>query len=754
MVSGHSSAATASSPDEAAVAEFTLPAAWRRPDGDAAGDVRRSVPYHDLADRLRALGSEAGVELPEVLLAAHLGVLGTLTDETSFGTDIALPAAGRIRRASLDRTARDWRGRLRRMARGTGSPDAGGPGHRPDERAEGAADATAQAETEPGGRAVLFDPGGWWGRTAAVPPGRYGLRVTAGPGELLLHATGPAISPARLAGLALTYRSVLAAMATDPDGSTHATHLPPTDRRLVLEQASVGAPIRRGDATVVELIVAQAARTPEALAVTTAGGSLTYRELDLWSNQIAQHLVGLGAGPELLVGVCLRRTPELLPALLGVWKSGAGYLPLDADLPPERLRRMVDNARCRLILTTEPQLEALTGAADATLVRLDRDRATIASAPDAAPPVRVGAANLAYVMYTSGSTGDPKGVMVQHGGLANYLLWTADEYARHGTGGSPYFTSISFDLGMPSLFTPLLVGQRVHLLADPLDTADLGEQLVAGAPYAFVKLTPGHLNLLSVDLTPEQAGKLAGVVVAAGDAFPTELVSRWKALAGAAGTMVGTEYGPTEVTIGNSGQLVTDLPPTELIPLGTPVPNTTMYVLTDQLEPAPVGVPGEIYIGGSGVSRGYLGEPALTAARFVPDPYGGPGARLYQTGDRARWLSDGALEFLGRVDHQVKIRGYRVELGEIAAALHRHPTVGEAVVVTDRRPGRATRLAAFAVPAPGQLLDPRQIRRDLARELPDHMVPAQVRTVDRLPLTANGKLDVRALGQLLRGSRD
>jgi non-ribosomal peptide synthetase component F len=334
-------------------------------------------------------------------------------------------------------------------------------------------------------------------------------------------------------------------------------------------------------------------------------------------------------------------------------------------------------------------------------------------------------------------------VLVHHGGLANYLLWTAEAYAKHGTGGSAFFTSIGFDLGMPSLFTPLLAGQTVDLLPDPFDTADLGELLAAGAPYSFLKMTPGHLNMLSLDLDAEQARDLAGLVIAAGDAFPVALARRWTQLAGPA---VATEYGPTEITVGNSGQLVTDLDSDGLVPLGAPIPNTTMYVLTERLEPVPTGVAGEVYIGGAGVAHGYLGDPALTAERFLPDPYGPPGARLYRTGDRARWRASGRLEFLGRADSQVKIRGYRVEPAEIRETLRRQPGVGDALVVVIEQPRRQPRLAAFVI---GRDIDVAGLRAQLSTELPDHMVPAEIVLVDDLPLTANGKVDTRELRSLL-----
>ncbi|MBX7266530.1 amino acid adenylation domain-containing protein [Micromonospora sp. Llam7] len=499
----------------------------------------------------------------------------------------------------------------------------------------------------------------------------------------------------------------------------------------------------------VELIQAQAERNPQATAVRLGNTSLTYRELERRSNQIAHHLIGLGAGQDIPVGVCLRRGADLLPVLLGIWKSGAGYVPLDPDHPVERLRHMIGTSGCRLVISRTGHLPALEPTPGCRFLLLDRERADVDGAPATPPATRIEPSHLAYVIYTSGSTGAPKGVLVQHGGLRNYLLWTVQAYAARGHGGAPFFASLAFDLGIPSLYTPLLTGQPVHLLPDPLPAADLGDALAAGAPYSFVKLTPGQLNLLSFDLDPEQAHGLAGIVIAAGDAFPTALARRWRDLAGPGGTPVATEYGPTEITIGNSGQPITDDPGTELVPLGLPIPNTTMYVLTDQLEPTPVGVAGEIHIGGLGVARGYLGDPALTADRFRPDPFGAPGARLYRSGDLGRWLPDGTLEFLGRVDHQVKIRGYRVELGEIRAVLRDDPQVRDAVVLATGTPSRPRGLAAFVIAATGQPMDVDRLRAGLAARLPDHMIPADFVAVDEIPLTANGKVDTRTLLTLL-----
>jgi amino acid adenylation domain-containing protein len=513
-----------------------------------------------------------------------------------------------------------------------------------------------------------------------------------------------------------------------------------------------GPVIDRGPVTIVDVIRAQAAATPEAPAVRAPEALLSYRQLDERSNQIAHHLLARGIQADAIVGVCLGRTADLVPALLGVWKAGGGYLPLDPGLPPERLRRMADAAGRPLVITSTEHVATLTSGGPAepgAFVLTDADRDAIAARPVTHAGVRIHPAQLAYVIFTSGSTGTPKGVLIQHDGLANYLLWTADAYARSRPGGAPVFSSISFDLGMPNIFTPLITGQATHLLPGSADAADLGPLLAAAAPYSFVKLTPGHLDLLTYQLSAGQVRELAGLVIAAGDSFPVTLAARWRELAGPDGTEVATEYGPTEITIGNSGQPVAAGAGAGLVPLGAPIPNTTMYVLDGRLKPVPPGEIGEVYIGGVGVARGYLGRPDLTADRFLPDPYGPPGSRLYRSGDLARWRTDGTVEFAGRADNQVKIRGYRVELGDVEANLRGHPDVRDAVVAVREPAPDGKRLAAYVVLAPGRSLDGAALAAHLASAVPGYMIPEAFIAVQRIPLTGNGKLDTSALPVLL-----
>ncbi|NXY98117.1 amino acid adenylation domain-containing protein [Streptomyces sp. BR123] len=555
------------------------------------------------------------------------------------------------------------------------------------------------------------------------------------------------------------YTALLAAVAERPgDPLSALDFLGAAERSLLLDGPAepVGAPVHGTPPSVVEAIAAQIAATPDAVAVRHPGGTTTYAELGRLADRFARRLAELGTRPDDTVGVLLDRGPELVAALLGIWRAGAAYLPIDPGYPDERIGYMLGDTGTRLVVTQARHAGRFSdGAASVGAVVVDDPAERTALATAEAPlPAAYDLDQLAYVIYTSGSTGRPKGVLIGHRGLANYLAWTAGAYASAGTGGAPLFSSVAFDLGVPDLYAPLMTGQAVHLLPQDLDTADLGALLAEGGPYAFVKLTPGHLDLLSRQLTPEQIRGLAGLVIAAGDSFTHRLAERWAAAAGPDGTRLAAEYGPTEITVGNSAYF---LPAdgaargpvtTELVPIGRAIPNTTMYVLDEQLRPLPVGVPGEVWIGGTGLARGYAGRPDLTAERFLPDPYGAPGSRIYRTGDIARVLPDGNLDFVARTDHQVKLRGYRIEPGEIEAALTAHPGVAEAVaLVREDSPGDK-QLVAYLVPAPGaedQDLAPAALKDRLAATLPAYLIPSAYLRLPALPLTANGKLDRRAL---------
>ncbi|MFD8721809.1 amino acid adenylation domain-containing protein [Streptomyces sp. NPDC059629] len=537
------------------------------------------------------------------------------------------------------------------------------------------------------------------------------------------------------------YLAVLAAMVHDDARHEDFSPLGAVERRRTLVEWNGPARDYPLDACVHELFEEQVRRTPHAVAVVDDAGELSYQQLNRRANQLARFLRAQGAGPESVVGVCLHRDTELVVALLAVLKSGAAYLPMDPQYPADRLEFVLRDAGAVMVLTDTAlagrvprgpwQVHPLDGCAGRTAA-LPGDDLGRTSAPD----------NLMYVIYTSGSTGRPKGVQVPHSGVVNYLGWCKEGYASRGSGGAPVFSSIAFDMIVPNLYTPLVTGERLCMLHDSLDSVDMAARLTELAPFNFIKLTPGHLDLLGQLLGPEQARTLAATLAVGADAFPTRVVNSWRGLD--PDSVVLNEYGPTEASVGNSVHFVDGPLSGELVPIGRPIPNTTMYVLDQALNPVPVGVTGELYIGGACVVRGYAGRPGLTADRFLPDPFAGePGARMYRTGDLGRWLPGGALDFLGRVDDQVKINGYRVEPGEVEVVLAGHPAVTQAVAAVLGEDRAHRRLVGYYV-TDGPVTE-QELRDYLAERLPEYLLPSRLLRIDAVPLNANGKVDRKAL---------
>ncbi|MFI6182210.1 amino acid adenylation domain-containing protein [Nonomuraea sp. NPDC051191] len=504
---------------------------------------------------------------------------------------------------------------------------------------------------------------------------------------------------------------------------------------------------------VLDLFAERVRLAPGATAVSSAAGSLAYRELDARANGFAHRLRGLGAGPDTLVAVYAERGLDLVVALLGVLKAGAAYLPLDPGVPASRLAVVIDDAGAPVVVTQR----ALRGRLPVTAARVlcvDDDPAPLADAPPA-PPGRP--ADLAYAIYTSGSTGRPKGVLVERRQLAAYLACCLRDYP--GLAGTALLhSSISFDLSVTTLWGPLVAGGRVH--AGTLDEP-------GGVRPSFLKITPSHLPLLedgSPDAAPER-----GELVIGGEALHGDALGRWRA--DRPGVTVVNEYGPTETTVGCVAFRLEpgDRTPGGAVPIGRPMSGSRAYVLDARLRPVPPGERGELYVAGSGVARGYRGRPGGTAERFVADPYGTDGERMYRTGDVVRLLPDGELEYLGRADDQVKVGGHRIEPGEIEAALTRHPRVAAAAVVADgdrlvahvvpvTRPvpqpattSEGPTAAPAEAPSGGASLEgaagpsPEQLRAFLARDLPEYLIPSVFQHLDRLPLAASGKVDRAAL---------
>jgi amino acid adenylation domain-containing protein len=490
------------------------------------------------------------------------------------------------------------------------------------------------------------------------------------------------------------------------------------------------------DGCVHEAFAAQAAHTPGAVAAQFEDQAVTYAELDRWSNQIGGRLRGLGVGPEALVGVCMRTGPRRLAALLGIWKAGGGYVPLDPALPTERLAFMIADTGMTVVLTDEPSAATVPAAGTVAVVPLDAEWERLGELPGSAPAgVDVTCDNVAYVLYTSGSTGKPKGVLVEHrqviaftrGMIARYQVTPADAVLQ--------FASLSFDVSVLDMFVPLLSGARVVLA--PTETLHSPPRLAAlmrDAKVTFACLTPSVLSLLSGEDFPDLR-----VLMTAGEELPGQLAQRWLR----PGLRLVNGYGPTETTVIATSQDL-DAGSAAAPPIGRPLPNYQAYVLDPQLNPVPAGVTGELHIGGAGVARGYLNRPQLTEERFIPDPFRA-GQRLYKSGDLARRLADGSLLFLGRIDNQVKVRGLRIELGEIEAALTTHPGVAQAVAAVLPGPAGEKQLTAYVRPEPGADPSPAQLRAHLARSLPAAMVPAQLVAVADFPLNSSGKIDKTAL---------
>ncbi|WP_414526541.1 condensation domain-containing protein [Nodularia chucula] len=543
-----------------------------------------------------------------------------------------------------------------------------------------------------------------------------------------------------------------------------------------------------------QLFEEQVERTPDHIAVCYREQTLTYQELNSKANELAYHLRTLGVGCESLVGIYLERSPELIIALLAVLKAGGAYVPLDSKLPSERLAYMLQDAKPEILLTMAASVATLPNY-EGTVLCLDEDWQIIAQNSKNNLNHIVTGENLSYIIYTSGSTGTPKGVMLTHRGLANYLQWAIQTYPVDLGVGVPVQSAISFDATITSLYTPLLVGKSVILLPEAEEIEALKNALSSASNYSLVKLTPAHLSILSellpqssfsqdlenpspnlsptrreaLKIPPSLVGKgVRGLgysdqvqtgypqaFIIGGEALTEQHLEFWRSYFPQ--TKLINEYGPTETVVGCCIYDATQKKSSNgNVPIGRPIANTQLYILDQYLQPVPVGVPGELYIGGAGVARGYLNRPELTAEKFIrdwkwgnylffPTPHSPLPTPLYKTGDRTRYLPDGTIEYLGRCDDQVKIRGFRVELGEIAASLKTHPSVQEAVVVLRKdRPNQSQLVAYLVGHQPSEFTDFRQY---LATKLPAYMLPSAFVWLEKLPLTTNGKVDKQQLPQ-------
>ncbi len=492
------------------------------------------------------------------------------------------------------------------------------------------------------------------------------------------------------------------------------------------------------DRCVPQLVAAQAAATPEAPAVSAGGETLTYRELDEQSNQLAHYLIALGVERETIVGLCMNRSPETVICALAVLKAGGAYLPLDPAYPIERLSFMLNEAQPRVLIAEQKAAEKLS-AGSWKVVTIDSDRAQFDRQPVTAPGVVVSAAQLAYVIYTSGSTGQPKGVQITHNSLLNLVFWHRREFEVTRRDKASHLASVGFDAAVWEIWPYLTAGASLHLPDD--ETRVFPDLLRDWLVSEKISISFLPTALAEGVMTLEWPGQSALRFLLTGadtlHHYPTDGLS----------FQLVNNYGPTECTVvATSGRVLPGDGLNNLPTIGRPINNTKAYVLDEDLREVVPGQRGELYIGGAGVARGYLNRPDITTERFIPDPFSlDPGSRLYRTGDMASQLPDGQIAYLGRIDDQIKILGYRIEPNEIVGALDRHPSIQSSVVVARGSSGEEKRLAAYIVRRKGTKPAAASLRSFLQHELPDYMVPSLFVCLERLPLTPNGKVDRAAL---------
>jgi len=529
--------------------------------------------------------------------------------------------------------------------------------------------------------------------------------------------------------------------------------LPEAERRQVVEEWNATAMEFSGCGSVVELFEEQVKKGPDRIAVVCGEEAVSYEELNRRANQWARYLGRQGVGAEERVGLCMERSLELVMSLLATWKAGGAYVPLDPGYPRERLQEMVEDSRPAVVLTQRGELGWLEGLGVGKVVEVEgAEEWREEEGEDLETEVREKeGAQLAYVIYTSGSSGKAKGVMIEQRQIVNYVRAIGrklgvEEGWRYGL-----VSTFAADLGNTVLFPALAEGGTLHVLSSE-QTRDAGGFAGYGGTRRLdcIKMTPSHLQTLLMEAEEGEAAVPGQRLVLGGESLRGELVERVGELREQC--RVYNHYGPSECTVGALSEEVRGGGREGgVVPLGRPLGNMRVYLMDEEGEPVPVGVRGELYIGGAGVGRGYLGKPELTAERFVPDRMQGAGeggGRLYRSGDLGRWLEDGTIEFLGRNDFQVKVRGYRIELGEIEARLRECAGVGEAAVLAREVEGGEKRLVAYYSCVKGELVTEEQLREHFGAKLPEYMVPGGYVRLEKLPLTGNGKLDRRALAEV------
>ena len=539
------------------------------------------------------------------------------------------------------------------------------------------------------------------------------------------------------------FRILLEAAATDPDARISTMPLlSEAERQQLLVEWNDTAVEYPRDIPLHKLIEEQVEKNPDSIALIYESEQLSYQQLNGRANQLAHYLQQNGVGPDVLVAVCAERSLELVIALLATMKAGGAYVPFDPEYPKDRLEAMLQDASPRVMLTQSHLLDRLPAGAE-RIFCLDRDWPLLQSESTQNPSATVGGKNLAYAIYTSGSTGRPKGVPNVHEGIVNRLLWMQDMYQLTGKDRVLQKTPFSFDVSVWEFFWPLLTGATL-VVARPGGHRDPAYlvNLIAEQKITTLHFVPSMLSIFLETAGLERCNSVRQVF-ASGEALPFELQQRFFERLRAE---LHNLYGPTEAAVDVTYWPCRPNSQQSIVPIGRPIANTQIYILDPQLQPVPIGVPGELHIGGIGLARGYLNRPDLTAEKFIHDPFSEmAGARLYKTGDLARFLADGNIEYIGRTDFQVKLRGLRIELGEIEAVLGECAGVLQAVVVVREDSPGDKRLVAYLIAATGPELDAEILRRELKNRLPEYMVPSRFVLVDKFPMTTSGKVDRKAL---------
>jgi amino acid adenylation domain-containing protein len=518
--------------------------------------------------------------------------------------------------------------------------------------------------------------------------------------------------------------------------------LPPAERRQILIEWNDTRVEYPTDVPVNRFIEEQVEKAPKSVAVIYESERLTYGQLNNRANQLAHYLKELGIGPDVLVAVCMERSLELVIALLAILKAGGAYVPLDPEYPKERLETMLRDADPPVVLTQVHLLDRLPAGAGGVFC-LDRDWPSVASESPDNLPAAVSGKSLAYAIYTSGSTGKPKGVPNVHEGIVNRLLWMQDMYKLTRHDRVLQKTPFSFDVSVWEFFWPLMTGATL-VVARPGGHRDPTYlvNLIAEQGITTIHFVPSMLSIFLEAAGLERCCTLRKVF-ASGEALPFELQRRFFEKLGAE---LHNLYGPTEAAVDVTYWACRPNSQQPIVPIGRPIANTQIYILDANLQPVPIGVAGELHIGGIGLARGYLNRPDLTAQKFIPNPFGKtPDARLYKTGDLARFLKDGNIEYLGRIDDQVKLRGFRIELGEIEVVIGECAGIRQAVVILREDNPGDQRLVGYLIAAPGQELDYDRLRKELKDKLPEHMVPSRFVALEGFPMTTSGKVDRQAL---------